>query len=365
LLRTDSLDLHSDASTMNVLVTGGAGYIGAHVCVELIRAGYQAVILDNFCNSSPEVLKRIARITGVEPILVKADVRDRSAVAYALTANDCKAVIHLAGLKSVAESIRSPADYYDSNVVGSLALIEAMSDCSIGRLVFASTAAVYGEPVYLPIDEGHPLSPCSPYGRSKLMTETMLEDMAGSALRVAVLRFFNPVGAHESGLIGDNPLGTPSNVMPYLSEVAVGRRPYLEIFGDDYGTPDGTGIRDFVHVMDVAAGHLRGLRLLETHPFLRVNLGTGKGSSVLELLRAFSRESGQDIDFRFGPRRPGDVARSYASAQRARELLGWSAARSLRDICYDEWQWRRNNPDGYATDGIRGEALRWHSTTLA
>ena len=332
---------------MSVLVTGGAGYVGAHVCVELIRAGYATVILDNFCNSSPDVLRRIARISGVEPALVKADIRDRDALSQALIEHQCEAVVHLAGLKSVSESLRKPLDYYDNNVGGALALIQAMHGCKIDRLVFASSATVYGAPVHLPIDEDHPSSPCNPYGRSKLLIETMLEDLVDTGFRSAILRFFNPAGAHESGLIGDNPVGRADNLMPYLSQVAAGRRPYLDIFGNDYDTRDGTGVRDYVHVMDIATGHLQALRSLETRSFVKVNLGTGTGKSVLELVRAFSQESGKEIACRFAPRRAGDVASSYASPRRATEILGWNAARSLRDICRDEWRWRNNNPDGY------------------
>jgi UDP-glucose 4-epimerase len=334
---------------MTIMITGGAGYIGSHTCVELIRHGHAVVIYDNFCNSHPEVLNRIERITGVMPAVVNGDIRDRDAIAGALTAHGCSAVIHFAGLKSVAESVSRPALYYDNNVVGTLKLIEAMQQTNVRSLVFSSSATVYGEPDSLPLKEDHPLSPFSPYGRTKMVVEEMLADVAASAdpLKVAILRYFNPVGSHESGLMGEDPHGVPNNLMPFIAQVAVGRRPFLNVFGNDYGTPDGTGVRDYVHVVDLAAGHLRALQGLQERDFIKVNLGTGRGSSVLELVHAFEKASGQQIPVEFAPRRDGDIASYYASPVLAHELLGWQAERSLDDMCRDVWKWQSQNPTGY------------------
>ena len=334
---------------MTVMITGGAGFIGSHTCVELIRHGHAVVIYDNFCNSHPEVLNRIRRITGVTPALVTGDVRDREALVTALKSHHCRAVIHFAGLKSVAESASQPALYYDTNVVGTLQLVEAMRLANVRKLVFSSSATVYGEPKSLPLKEDHPLAPFNPYGRTKKMAEDILGDIAASsaALRVAILRYFNPVGAHESGLIGEDPNGVPNNLMPFIAQVAVGRRPSLRIFGNDYDTPDGTGIRDYVHVMDLATGHLRALQCLETQEFVRLNLGTGCGSSVLEMVDAFARASGRAIPVEFAPRREGDIASYHACPELAFDVLGWQATRGLDDMCRDAWNWQRTNPDGY------------------
>jgi len=334
---------------MNIMVTGGAGYIGSHVCVELIRAGHSILIFDNLSNSHAEVIERIRRITGVAPALMKSDVRDRAALARAFASFSCDAVIHLAGLKSVAESVGEPLSYYDTNVGGALALLQAMREAGVDRLVFASSATVYGEASELPISEDHPLAPTNPYGQTKLAVERMLGDLAraSDSFAVAVLRFFNPVGAHESGLIGEDPLGVPGNLMPCLSQVAVGRRPHLTVFGTDYDTPDGTGIRDYVHVMDIAAGHLRALQCLDQQRRITVNLGTGRGCSVLELVEAFSSASGKPIALEFAPRRAGDAAQCYASAERARQTLGWRAERDLAEMCRDTWRWQSQNPQGY------------------
>jgi UDP-glucose 4-epimerase len=337
---------------MTILITGGAGYVGSHTCVELIHAGYSVVILDNFDNSHPEVLNRIERITGTAPALVKGDVRDRDAVFKALTGYRCSAVIHFAGLKSVAESVSEPLRYYDTNVIGTLRLIQAMQDAHVEKLVFSSSCTVYGEPVSLPMREDHPRLPVNPYGRTKLMAEQMLGDLAvaSDAFRFAALRYFNPVGAHESGLIGEDPLGVPNNLMPYLAQVAVGRRPHLRVFGNDYDTPDGTGIRDYVHVMDLASGHLRALESLDAHRAITVNLGTGRGSSVLDLVASFSKTCGKDIPLEFAPRRDGDVVSSYACPDLALDILGWHATRGLEEICRDSWRWQSINPGGYAGD---------------
>ena len=334
---------------MTVLITGGAGYIGSHTCVELIRHGHAVVIYDNLGNSHQEVLNRIHRITGVMPALVIGDVRDHDRLVATLKDHRCDAVIHFAGLKSVAESVSHPALYYDNNFVGALKLVEAMLQADVRRLVFSSSATVYGEPLSLPLREDHPLSPLNPYGRTKRMVEEMLSDVVASpdALRVAILRYFNPVGAHESGLIGEDPHGVPNNLMPFVSQVAVGRRASLKVFGNDYDTPDGTGVRDYVHVTDLAIGHLRALERLDTNDFFTVNLGTGRGSSVLEIVHAFAGASGCEIPVEFAPRRAGDTASYYACPALALSLLGWQATRTLDDICRDAWNWQRQNPDGY------------------
>jgi UDP-glucose 4-epimerase len=334
---------------MTIMVTGGAGYIGSHTCIELISAGYSIVVFDNFCNSQTEVLHRIERITGVFPAVVQGDVRDRDLLKNTMIKYQCSAVIHFAGLKSVADSVVQPLEYYDNNVLGSLRLVQAMQDANVSNLVFSSSATVYGEPITLPFKEDHRLLPFNPYGRTKLMVEEMLSDLASSsdAFRIAILRYFNPVGAHESGLIGEDPIGAPNNLMPFIAQVAVGRRPHLNVFGTDYDTPDGTGVRDYVHVMDVAAGHLRALESLQTQGLIKVNLGTGRGTSVLELAEAFSRASGKDIPVVFAPRRNGDIACFYACPDLAQQSLRWRAERDLNDMCKDTWKWQSGNPLGY------------------
>jgi UDP-glucose 4-epimerase len=334
---------------MTIMITGGAGFVGSHTCVELIRAGHRVLIFDNFCNSHPEVVQRIARITGTMPAVVRGDVRDFQAVNSALSDHRCRAVIHLAGLKSVADSVTHASDYYDVNVAGSLTLARAMQNNQIDKIVFSSSATVYGEPDSLPLREDHKLAPFSPYGRGKVMTEELLQDIAGSnnPLRVAVLRYFNPVGCHESGLIGEDPHGVPNNLMPYISQVAGGLRPALNVYGSDYPTRDGTGIRDYVHVVDVAAGHLRALEQLDRLPVIKVNLGTGLGTSVLELVDAFARASDRSIPVNFAARRPGDIASYYASADLALQILGWKAERDIAAMCESAWNWQRLNPNGY------------------
>jgi UDP-glucose 4-epimerase len=334
---------------MTIMVTGGAGYIGSHTCVELIRHGHSVVIYDNFCNSHGEVLNRIERIAGVKPTVVKGDVRDYDALVTALQDHGCRAVIHFAGLKSVAESVSRPALYYDNNVAGTLKLVQAMQHTGVPSLVFSSSATVYGEPNSLPLKEDHPLAPFSPYGRTKMVVEEMLNEVAASAspLKVAILRYFNPVGSHESGMMGEDPHGLPNNLMPFISQVAVGRRPFLNVYGNDYDTPDGTGVRDYVHVMDLATGHLRALEYLDRHDLLKVNLGTGTGSSVMDLVRAFETAAGKAIPVQFAPRRDGDIASYYASPDLARDLLGWSAQRDINEMCRDTWKWQSQNPHGY------------------
>lgn len=334
---------------MTVMITGGAGFIGSHICVELIHAGRNVVVYDNFCNSHPEVINRIRRITGTAPEVVKGDVRDVEALISALSAHGCSAVIHLAGLKSVADSVSKSAEYYDCNVVGTLRLAQAMQQTDVRNIVFSSSATVYGEPDVLPLREDHKLAPFSPYGRTKLQAEELLIDIAHSLapLNVAILRYFNPVGSHESGLIGEDPNGVPNNLMPYISRVAIGRLPVLNVYGNDYPTSDGTGIRDYVHVVDLAAGHVAALDHVHKQKVLKVNLGTGRGTSVLELVDAYTAVSGRTIPFAFAPRRAGDIASYYASGDFAEAMLGWRARRDISDMCRDAWNWQQKNPNGY------------------
>jgi UDP-glucose 4-epimerase len=331
-----------------ILVTGGAGYIGSHTCVELLNAGYSVVIFDNFSNSHEESINRITQITGKSPTVVRGDIRDKASLENALRKHECTAVIHFAGLKSAGESVEKPLDYYDNNVIGTYRLITAMKKCGVKILVFSSSAAVYGEPQFLPLTENHPLSAINPYGRTKLVIEEMLRDLfrAEPDWRIGILRYFNPVGAHESGLIGEDPQGIPDNLMPIIAQVAVGRRPKVNIFGDDYSTPDGTGIRDYIHVVDLAAGHLKALERLSEPRCFSVNLGTGRGYSVLEVIHAFKHASARPVPFAFMPRRPGDAAVSYADPSLAAELLGWRATRNLETMCIDHWRWQQKNPAG-------------------
>jgi UDP-glucose 4-epimerase len=342
-----------------ILVTGGAGYIGSHTCVELLNAGFDVTVFDNFCNSHPEALKRVEQITGKKIQVIQGDCRDRTTLTAALQQSRATAVIHFAGLKAVGESVKFPMAYYDNNVVGTLRLLEAMNECGIKTLVFSSSATVYGEPKWLPLTEDHPLSATNPYGRSKLMIEEILWDLyrSDSSWRFGILRYFNPVGAHPSGLIGEDPQGVPDNLMPYVAQVAVGKREFLNVWGEDYPTPDGTGVRDYIHVVDLALGHLKALEALsmrdgsgqEQSGCLTVNLGTGTGYSVLEMVRAFERTSGRPVPYRIGPRRPGDIASCYADPELAFKLLGWRAQRGLEEMCLDTWRWQKANPEGYGT----------------
>lgn len=334
-----------------ILVTGGAGYIGSHTVVELLAAGHELLILDNFSNSSARVLERIERISGRCPLFVEGDIRDRALLDGLFAQYPIKAVIHFAGLKAVGESVEQPLRYYDNNVVGSLCLFEAMAAAGVCRLVFSSSATVYGDPHAVPIDEGFPLQATNPYGRSKLIIEDMLRDIghADPRWRVALLRYFNPVGAHASGLIGEDPQGIPNNLMPFVAQVAVGRREVLSVFGGDYPTPDGTGVRDYIHVVDLARGHLAALDRLDTLAgVVPVNLGTGRGYSVLEVVAAFEKASGRPVPYRIVDRRPGDVAACYADPARAQELLGWSAKLDIGAMCADAWRWQSANPLGFA-----------------
>ena len=334
-----------------IFVTGGAGYIGSHTCVELLNAGHTVTVFDNLSNSQPEAIKRVERITGKSVQFVEGDIRDQAALTAALQASQPTAVIHFAGLKAVGESVAQPLHYYDNNVVGTLCLLRAMQAAAVKTLVFSSSATVYGDPQRLPLTEDHPLSATNPYGQTKLVIENMLRDLyrSDAAWRIAILRYFNPVGAHASGLIGEDPQGVPNNLLPYVAQVAVGRRDCLNVWGNDYPTPDGTGVRDYIHVVDLALGHLAALDQLDKAPqCLTVNLGTGTGYSVLDMVRAFSAASGRPIAYQFSPRRAGDVAACYADPALAQQRLGWRAERDLATMCADAWRWQSNNPNGYS-----------------
>lgn len=333
-----------------ILVTGGAGYIGSHTVVQLIAAGHDLVILDNFSNSSPKVLDRIFAISGSRPQVIDGDIRDPVLLKRIFSEYPIDAVIHFAGLKAVGESVAQPIRYFDNNVVGSLRLFEAMAEANVKTLVFSSSATVYGDPHTVPICESFPLQATNPYGRTKLHIEEMLRDIscADSTWRIALLRYFNPVGAHPSGLIGEDPQGIPNNLMPYVTQVAVGRRAELGVFGNDYPTPDGTGVRDYIHVVDLARGHLAALdALVKAEELITVNLGTGRGYSVLDVVSAFERASGKPVPYQILPRRAGDVASCFADPAMAFEKLGWRAEFDLDDMCRDSWRWQEGNPEGY------------------
>lgn len=332
-----------------ILVTGGAGYIGSHICVQLLQSGHEVLILDNFSNSKPEALHRVEHITGKKPHLLEGDVRDSTVLEQALS-HPVKAVIHLAGLKAVGESVDKPLDYYSVNVTGTLNLLQAMQRHQVFQLVFSSSATVYGTPETVPIKEDAPLHPENPYGRSKWMTENILNDLSLSAAnwKIAILRYFNPAGAHPSGLIGEDPSGIPNNLMPYISQVASGKQSILQIYGNDYPTPDGTGIRDYIHIEDLAAGHLAALAALKhSNELLTINLGTGRGYSVMEVLNAYESSCGSKLPYQITARRPGDVAFYWADPNQARKLLGWTAKKSLQDMCNDSWRWQKLNPNGF------------------
>ena len=337
------------APSAKILVTGGAGYIGSHTCLELLAAGYEVVVYDNFSNSNPESLDRVARISGRPPTVVQGDVRDKALLEQTLRQHQCTSVIHFAGLKAVGESVEKPLEYYDHNVIGTHRLLQAMLATGVRSLVFSSSATVYGDPQRLPLTEDHPLSATNPYGRTKLMIEDMLRDLFQSAAdwRIAILRYFNPVGAHESGLIGEDPRGIPNNLMPFVAQVAVGRRAKLNVWGNDYPTPDGTGVRDYIHVVDLAVGHLRALERLLEPGCMAINLGTGRGYSVLEVIKAFEEASGRTIPVNMAARRAGDIASCYADPGFAEKSLGWRATRDIQTMCQDHWRWQVNNPEGY------------------
>ncbi len=335
-----------------ILVTGGAGYIGSHTVVELLAAGHELLILDNFSNSSPKVLERIEQISGKRPVAIEGEIRDSLLLERLFASYPIHSVIHFAGLKAVGESVAEPLRYYDNNVVGSLRLFEAMARAGVRQLVFSSSATVYGDPHKVPIDETFPLQVTNPYGRSKLVIEEMLRDIGQSDARwrVVLLRYFNPVGAHPSGLIGEDPAGIPNNLMPFVAQVAVGRRPELNIFGGDYPTPDGTGVRDYIHVVDLARGHLAALQALDRQPgVVSINLGTGRGYSVLEVVAAFEQASGRKVPYCIVERRPGDIAACYADPSLAKAVLGWSAEQDINAMCRDAWRWQSLNPKGFST----------------
>jgi UDP-glucose 4-epimerase len=333
-----------------ILVTGGAGYIGSHTCVALLQAGYEVLVLDNFCNSKAESLRRVEAITGKAVSLVQGDVRDRDVLRKVFGMHAIDGVIHFAGLKAVGESVEKPLSYYDTNVSGSVALSEVMAEFGVQMLVFSSSATVYGDPASLPIREDFSVGATNPYGSSKLMVEQIYTDLANSdgAWRIALLRYFNPVGAHSSGGMGEDPSGIPNNLMPYISQVAVGRREQLTVFGNDYPTVDGTGVRDYIHVMDLAEGHVKALGWLQNQAGAHVfNLGAGRGYSVLEMVKAFELASGCPVAYCFSPRRLGDIAEMYADSAKAERELEWKAVRDIEVICRDTWNWQKQNPLGY------------------
>jgi len=336
-----------------VLLTGGTGYIGSHTCVELINAGFETVLFDNLCNSSPIVVDKIEKITGTRPAFMNGDIRDGVCLDQLFKAHSVDAVMHFAGLKAVADSVRQPLEYYQNNVAGSATLFQAMQAHGVRCIVFSSSATVYGIGSNMPLTEQSSTHPVNPYGHSKLMVEQILQDIgrADLAWRTMCLRYFNPVGAHESGLIGEDPRGTPNNLMPYVAQVAIGKLPLLRVFGNDYPTPDGTGVRDYIHVSDLATGHVAAIkRLLECNPARHsvINLGRGRGHTVLEVVHAFIRASGQHIPFKFAPRRIGDAAVSYADASLAHQSLAWQALRDLDRMCLDTWRWQTKHPNGYS-----------------
>ena len=331
---------------MKLLLTGGTGYIGSHTAVVLSQAGHEVVLLDNFSNSKQAVLGRLETILGHALPFVQADVRDTAKVTQALQTHGIQAVVHFAGLKAVGESVAQPLNYFANNVQGTLSLLQAMQAAQVHQLVFSSSATVYGEPQYLPLDEQHPTSATNPYGRTKLHIEEMLHDLSASnpAWRIACLRYFNPVGAHDSGLIGEDPNGIPNNLMPFVAQVAAGLRPAVQVFGNDYDTPDGTGMRDYIHVMDLAQGHLAALHFLQAQTgWHAINLGTGQGHSVLEMVKAFEAASGKPVAYNIVPRRPGDVASCYAKVDKAQTWLNWQASRGLPQMCEDAWRAQQRN----------------------
>ena len=338
---------------MRILITGGAGYIGGHALIEALNAGHEAHVVDNLCNSSVESLARVKQLTNRDFGFTRADIRDGAAMRDVVNDFAPEAVIHFAGLKAVGASVSEPLEYFDNNVAGTLALLGALRDSECRRFVFSSSATVYGDPDYLPIDEVHPLRTTNPYGRTKLQIEGILQDLAASdpAWSIALLRYFNPVGAHPSGRIGEDPVGVPNNLMPFVAQVAVGRRDALGVYGDDYDTPDGTGVRDYIHVTDLARAHLAAIDwTARSHGCEAFNLGTGRGVSVLEMVEAFSEASGRPIPVRIAPRRQGDVATCFANASKAEAELGWRAELGLDEMCRSAWHWQSRNPDGYGSD---------------
>ena len=338
---------------MSILVAGGAGYIGSHTCVELLEAGYEVVVVDNLYNASEESLKRVEKITGKAVTFYEADILDKEALIKIFDAHEIEAVIHFAGYKAVGESVQKPIEYYHNNMTGTLVLCDVMRAHGVKNIVFSSSATVYGDPAQIPITENCPKGqPTNPYGWTKSMLEQVLTDIHTSdkEWNVILLRYFNPIGAHKSGMIGEDPKGIPNNLVPYVAQVAVGKRPALGVFGNDYDTPDGTGVRDYIHVVDLAAGHVKAIEKLRENPGVEVyNLGTGNGYSVLQVVAAFEKACGHAIPYEIKPRREGDIATCYCDPQKAKEELGWEAKYGIDEMCEDSWRWQSTNPDGYAT----------------
>ena len=336
---------------MSILVTGGAGYIGSHTCIELINAGYDVVVVDNLCNSNKESLRRVEKIVGKEVPFYEADIRDEQAMSNIFAKEDISAVIHFAGLKAVGESVAKPMEYYDNNINGTLVLCNVMRKAGVKNIIFSSSATVYGDPAFIPITEECPKGQCTnPYGWTKSMLEQILTDLHTSdpEWNIVLLRYFNPVGAHKSGTIGEDPKGIPNNLMPYITQVAVGKREFLGVFGNDYDTPDGTGVRDYIHVVDLADGHVKALKKIEEGAGVcAYNLGTGNGYSVLDMVKAFSKACGKDLPYKILDRRAGDIAMCYANPAKAKAELGWEAVRGLDEMCEDSWRWQSSNPNGY------------------
>lgn len=335
---------------MSILVTGGAGYIGSHTCVELIKEGYEVVVVDNLCNSSEVAIDRVEEITGGKVTFYKVDILDEKALNEVFEKESIDSVIHFAGLKAVGESVQKPLEYYHNNITGTLVLLDVMRKHKVKNIVFSSSATVYGNPHTVPILEDFPLSVTNPYGRTKLMLEEILQDVyvADHEWNIILLRYFNPIGAHKSGRIGEDPKGIPNNLVPYISQVAVGKLACLGVFGDDYDTPDGTGVRDYIHVVDLALGHVKAIKKLEDKEGVSIyNLGTGNGYSVLDVVKAFEKASGKEVKYEIKPRRAGDIATCYADPTKAKEELGWEATRGIEEMCEDTWRWQSANPNGY------------------
>ena len=336
---------------MSILITGGAGYIGSHTCVELLNAGYDVVVVDNLYNASEKALERVEEITGKKVVFYNADIRDKEAMNDIFDKEKVDAVIHFAGLKAVGESVVKPIEYYENNIAGTLNLCDAMRNHGVKNIIFSSSATVYGSPEEMPITEECPKGQCTnPYGWTKSMMEQIMTDVqkANPDMNVILLRYFNPVGAHESGRIGEDPKGIPNNLMPYISQVAVGKLEKLGVFGDDYDTPDGTGVRDYIHVVDLAKGHVKAIDYIFSNPGLDViNLGTGVGYSVLDMVKAFGKACGKEIPYEIKPRRAGDIAMCYADPAKAAKVLGWKAEKGLDEMCADTWRWQSQNPNGY------------------
>ena len=338
---------------MRILVTGGAGYIGSHTCVELLDAGYEVVVVDNLYNASEKALERVESITGKKVTFYNADIRDAKAMNAIFAKENVQAVIHFAGLKAVGESVAKPVEYYDNNINGTLTLVQAMKDHGVKNIIFSSSATVYGDPAFIPITEECPKGICTnPYGWTKWMLEQILTDVHTSdpEWNVILLRYFNPIGAHKSGMIGEDPKGIPNNLLPYIAQVAIGKREFLGVFGNDYDTPDGTGVRDYIHVVDLAVGHVKAIKKLEENGGVHVyNLGTGHGYSVMEVLHAFEKACGHALNYKVLARRPGDIAMCYCDPTKAKNELGWEAQYGIDEMCQDSWRWQSQNPDGYAT----------------